>query len=84
LTVGAISRKRPRQTAAAIPDSYGLGWGCGGEGCGHGGAHATNMWIDRATGLITVWLIQACGGFPNGGEQAGEAFNQAVRTGLAT
>ena len=66
-----------RQTPADWKDSYGLGWAVGGNGFGHGGAYATNLWVDPAKGLVYVWMVQHAG-FPADGAQAQSAFRRAA------
>jgi CubicO group peptidase (beta-lactamase class C family) len=67
---------------------YGLGWSTtkkskGESGpvipgsCGHGGAYSTNMGIDPAKKLVTVWMVQHAG-FPLDGNQAQGAFHKAA------
>jgi CubicO group peptidase (beta-lactamase class C family) len=67
---------------------YGLGWsttrkakenGSGVSGpCGHGGALATNMWIDPDRKLVTVFMVQHAG-FPNdAGGKIRPAFEKAA------
>jgi len=68
----AIAEMTRKQTADIVPNEYGLGWGTkeGAEGrYGHNGACKTFMRIDSKTGLITVFLIQHNGDWPN--EEAG-------------
>ncbi len=70
-------------------NGYGLGWQTsrkshGDSGpviagpCGHGGAYATNMWIDPERGLITVYMVQHAG-YPakDGGKVRAVAFRKA-------
>ncbi|HEV3438944.1 MAG TPA: serine hydrolase domain-containing protein [Gemmata sp.] len=46
--------------------------------CGHGGAYATNMWIDPDRKLITVFMVQHAG-FPNNeGGKIRPTFEQAA------
>jgi CubicO group peptidase (beta-lactamase class C family) len=70
-------------------NGYGLGWSTtrmskGEKGpvvagpCGHGGAYATNMWIDPDRKLFTVFMVQHTG-FPNNeGGKIRPAFEQAA------
>ena len=60
-----------------LKDSYGLGFAVGADWCGHGGAHATNMQIDRRRGLVFVWMVQH-NGFPGNGGKSQDAFRQAA------
>lgn len=63
-----------KQTAESIKDGYGLGWAVSRDWCGHGGAFATNLSIDRQKGLVTVWMVQHAG-FPGDGGKAQEVFH---------
>jgi CubicO group peptidase (beta-lactamase class C family) len=79
LSEAAIKEMTSKQTGAGIKQSYGLGWGVKGESSfGHGGAFATDMTIDTKRGLITVWMVQQSGGFPNNGGQSQGAFRKAA------
>jgi len=65
---------------------YGLGWQTtrkardGGPApagaCGHGGAYATNLWIDPERGLVLVFMVQSAGGTDVG--KARGAFEKAA------
>jgi CubicO group peptidase (beta-lactamase class C family) len=47
--------------------------------CGHGGAYATNLWIDPDRNLVTVFMVQHAG-FPNNeGGKIRQAFEQAAQ-----
>jgi CubicO group peptidase (beta-lactamase class C family) len=75
----AVRQMTSTQTGNLLNDGksengYGFGWSTTrkihGEsdpvivgGCGHGGAHSTNMWIDPQRQLITVFMVQHAG-FP--------------------
>jgi len=85
----AIAAMTRKQTAESVPNEYGLGWGTkegGVEGrYGHGGACKTNMMVNAKTGLITVFLIQHNGDWPN--EEAGtigKVFEDAAAKLLAS
>ncbi len=69
----AIAAMTRKQTADIVPNEYGLCWGTkegNVEGCyGHGGACKTYMRVYSKTGLITVFLAQYNGDWPN--EEAG-------------
>ena len=77
LSEEAVQQLTSRQTAPDIKDSYGLGFAVGADWCGHGGAYATNMQIDRKRGLVLVWMVQH-NGFPGNGGKSQEAFKQAA------
>lgn len=77
LSEKAVKQLTSRQTAPEIKDSYGLGFAVGADWCGHGGARATNMQIDRKRGLVIVWMVQH-NGFPGNGSKSQDAFKQAA------
>ncbi len=79
LSESAFRELTSRQTPESIPNSYGLGLAVGGDWFGHGGAHATNMEIRPANGIVTIWMVQH-GGFPGEGSKAQGVFkNWAVQ-----
>jgi CubicO group peptidase (beta-lactamase class C family) len=87
-----ISEQSLRQMTSTQTGSeagYGLGWSTSRKmhgkddlvivgPCGHGGAYATNMWIDPKSERITIFMVQH-GGFPgpDGGKILG-AFTKAA------
>jgi CubicO group peptidase (beta-lactamase class C family) len=77
LSEDAVRQLTSRQTAPDIKDSYGLGFAVGTDWCGHGGAYATNMQIDRRRGLVLVWMVQH-NGFLGDGAKSQDAFKQAA------
>ncbi len=77
ISAEAIHEMTSKQTGNDIPENYGLGWGTGGDGFGHGGAYATNLAIDTKRGLVFVWMAQHAG-FPNNGGDSYGAFHQAA------
>ncbi len=77
LSEASVKEMTSRQTGEGIKQSYGLGWGVGGSGYGHGGAYATDMLIDAKHGLVYVYMIQHAG-FPGDGGKAKEAFHKAA------
>lgn len=82
LSEAAVQELTKRQTGPDLKDSYGLGFAVGVDWCGHGGAYATNMRIDRKRGLVLVWMVQHSG-FPGNGGQSQEAFKQAALAAFA-
>ena len=80
LSEAAVAEMTKRQTPETVKESYGLGFTVGADGtCGHGGAFATNMAIDRGRGLAVVWLVQDAGSPPEWRAYAGEAQAWAKR-----
>ena len=75
LTRASISEMTRKQTGDALSETYGLGWSTGDTGYGHGGAYATNMSINPASGLVTVFLVQHAG-FPGNGAESGSVFQK--------
>jgi CubicO group peptidase (beta-lactamase class C family) len=93
LSEGAVREMTSTQTGDLLnggkgQNGYGLGWNtskisAGDSGpvipgpCGHGGAYATNMGIDPARKLVTVYMVQHAG-FPGDGQKAHGAFTNAA------
>ncbi|HYH63747.1 MAG TPA: serine hydrolase domain-containing protein [Urbifossiella sp.] len=77
LSAAAVKEMTTRQTPAEMKESYGLGWAVGGDGYGHGGAWATNLWLNPSAGRVYVWMVQH-NGFPADGGQAQGAFRRAA------
>ena len=79
LSAESVGELTKRQTPESVKESYGLGFSTGGGSFGHGGAHATNMSIDKKAGLIFVYMVQH-GGYANmDGNQIQPAFQKAAR-----
>ncbi len=77
LSEDAVKQLTSRQTPAALPNSYGLGFAVTPKSFGHGGAYSTNTTADTEHGLILVWLVQHAG-FPGDGKNAQETFRKAA------
>ena len=77
LSEEAVKQMTSKQTAPEVNDSYGLGISVGPDWSGHGGAHSTNMQIDRKRGLIFIWMVQHAG-FPGNGGESQNVFRQAA------
>jgi CubicO group peptidase (beta-lactamase class C family) len=82
LSEAAVRQMTSRQTPEGIKEGYGLGFSTNGQTFGHGGAHATNMTVDPATGLATVWMVQHAG-FPGDGGTAQGEFQKAAQAAFA-
>jgi CubicO group peptidase (beta-lactamase class C family) len=65
ISEASIAQMTSKQTAAELPNEYGFGWGTEEGTYGHGGACKTNMRVNPRLGLITVFLIQHVGDWPN-------------------
>jgi CubicO group peptidase (beta-lactamase class C family) len=77
VSAAAVAEMTRKQTPADLKDAYGLGFAVNGAYCGHGGALATDMAIDRTKGIITVYLVQHQG-FPGEGAKAKDKFREAA------
>ncbi len=77
LSEEAVRQMTGKQTGPEVNESYGLGLSVGPDWFGHGGAHSTNMQIDRKRGLIFIWMVQHAG-FPGNGGQSQDVFRQAA------
>jgi CubicO group peptidase (beta-lactamase class C family) len=77
LSEAAVREMTRKQTGDAVLDGYGYGWATGGGIFGHGGAHATQMFIDPQRELITIYLVQHSG-FPGEGEKSYAVFRKAA------
>jgi CubicO group peptidase (beta-lactamase class C family) len=77
LSEASVKAMTSKQTPEPVTNGYGFGWATDGVICGHGGALSTNMSIDTARGLITVFLVQHAG-FPGDGAQSYAAFKAAA------
>lgn len=78
ISEAAVRQMTSKQTGESLKDGYGFGWSTGDEGCGHGGAYATNMTLDRKRGLILIYMVQHAG-FPGDGGKGFDTFKQAAR-----
>jgi CubicO group peptidase (beta-lactamase class C family) len=79
LSAEAVKEMTTQQTPATMAQNWGLGFALSdGGNFGHGGALSTNMNVDAKRGLVTVWLVQQSGGFPNDGGKAQGAFKKAA------
>jgi len=79
LSEAAVREMRSRQTPAEVKEAYGLGMQIHADGrYGHGGAYATDLTVDDARGIATVWLVQDAS--PN---KPSNACKVAVETWLA-
>jgi CubicO group peptidase (beta-lactamase class C family) len=82
LSEDAVRQMTRKQTGPDLKESYGLGFSVSSDSCGHGGAYATNMTIDRKRGLILIWMVQHAG-FPGNGGKSQDAFRQAALAAFA-
>ena len=77
LSEAAVRAMTSRQTPARLPVSYGFGWSTDGERCGHSGAYGTDMGLDRARGLVYVFMVQEAG-YHEDAERCKAAFWEAA------
>lgn len=68
----AVLKQMTSKQTGALDNGYGFGFSvekAPGTGFGHGGALATDMWIDPQRGLVMIYLVQHAGyGGPDGGK----------------
>lgn len=62
ISEAALKQLQTKQTGEGLA-AYSLGFSLNGTSFGHGGAHATNMNIDPAKGIATVFMVQHTGGW---------------------
>jgi CubicO group peptidase (beta-lactamase class C family) len=80
LSEKSLQQMTSTQTGA-LPASYGFGWSADrkpGGPFGHGGAYSTNMQIDPARQLITIFLVQHAGWPGEAGGRVLSTFQQAA------
>ena len=65
ISEAALKAMTSKQTGDANKQNYGFGWSMADGTIGHGGAYKTDMTIDPKLGLITVFLVQQQGDWPN-------------------
>lgn len=62
ISAAALKELQTKQTGEGLAP-YSLGFSLNGTAFGHGGAHATNMSIDPAKGIVMVYMVQHTGGW---------------------
>ncbi len=62
ISAASLKQLQTKQTGEGLA-SYSLGFSLNGTAFGHGGAHATNMTIDPAKGIVMVFMVQHTGGW---------------------
>ena len=78
LSEEAVRRMTTRQTPTDVKESYGFGLQLDATGYGHGGAYSTNLHVDPARGLVTVFMVQNAGWRTDAGKQIEPAFRAAA------
>lgn len=79
LSSQSVAQMGSKQTGA-LSANYGLGCAIdgGGNGFGHGGAYATDLWIDTKRQLVTIYLVQQNGYAGTDGGKILSIFKQAA------
>ncbi len=77
LSEASVKQMTSRQTAPGLA-GYGFGFSANGTTFGHGGAYSTDMSVNTATGLITVFMVQNAG-WREEGKQAQPIFMKAAQ-----
>jgi CubicO group peptidase (beta-lactamase class C family) len=78
LSEAAVKAMTRKETGDLVKDSYGFGWNANGAVFEHSGACRTEMRVNRATGLITVFMVQVDGEWPDDGKEIVPAFLKAA------
>lgn len=78
LSEEAVRQMTTRQTPTDVKESYGFGLQLDATGYGHGGAYSTNLHVDPARGLVTVFMVQNAGWRTDAGKQIEPAFRAAA------
>lgn len=79
LSETSVQQMTSKQTAPEIATPYGFGFSAGGGTFGHGGAYSTNMTVDPAKGLITVFMVQNAGWRSEEGKKIEGLFREAAK-----
>lgn len=78
ISEASLKQLQTKQTGEGLA-AYSLGFSLNGAAFGHGGAHATNMSIDPAKGIVTVFMVQHTGGWrTDDGKKILPAFQKAA------
>jgi CubicO group peptidase (beta-lactamase class C family) len=79
LSAAALTQMTSKQTGM-LSANYGLGCAIdgAGNGYGHGGAYATDLWIDTKHQLVTIYLVQHNGYAGSDGGKLLPTFKQAA------
>lgn len=73
----ALKQLQTKQTGEGL-NPYSLGFSLNGSSFGHGGAYSTNMSIDPAKGIVTVFMVQHSGWRTDEGKKILPAFQKAA------
>lgn len=85
ISAESVKMMTSKQTGA-LDNGYGFGWSvekAPGTGFGHGGAYATDLWIDPARGLVMVYMVQHAGYPGTDGGKILPAFRKAAADAFA-
>ncbi|MBB5034718.1 serine hydrolase domain-containing protein [Prosthecobacter vanneervenii] len=77
ISEAALKQLQTKQTAEGL-NAYSLGYQLNGSAFGHGGAYSTNMSIDPAKGIATVFMVQNAGWRTDEGRKILPAFQKAA------
>lgn len=78
----SLKQLQTKQTADGL-NAYSLGFQLNGTSFGHGGAYATNLNIDPAKGIATVFMVQHSGWRTDEGKKILPAFQKAAADSFA-
>lgn len=77
ISEAALKQLQTKQTGEGL-NAYSLGFSLNGSSFGHGGAYSTNMSIDLAKGIVTVFMVQNAGWRTDEGKKILPAFQKAA------
>ncbi len=77
ISEAALKQLQTKQTGEGL-NAYSLGFQLNGTSFGHGGAYATNMSIDPAKGIATVFMVQHSGWRTDDGKKILPAFQKTA------
>ncbi len=78
LSEAAVQAMTQKQTGDAVKEPYGFGWNASPTAFVHSGGFRTEMRVNTENGLITVFLVQINGEWPNNGKDLLPAFLKAA------
>ena len=80
LSEASVKAMTQKETGDAVKNSYGFGWNANGVVFVHSGGYRTEMRVNKEKGLISVFLVQVDGEWPNDGKEIMPAFLKAAET----
>jgi CubicO group peptidase (beta-lactamase class C family) len=79
LSEGAVRQMTTRQSGPNTGVAYGFGWKTSDGAYSHSGADGTNVQVEPGSGVISVYMVQRAGTYPNNPKDIPELVNEAAR-----